>query len=201
MSLSAKYPPKKRGARPPYGYVDDGSMYVPDLSILSILDEALDQLDRGVSLREACVWFNSHDLKPLTHMGLQKVWDRCRPDHPKKKGYGKLKDRLEKLTPEQRLEKKKRIKLATEKRIVIAAKKRIDNLAQEVSDIRQKKVVTEIPAGTTPYEEAVAEDEVPLFKPNPGPQWAFLASSEREVLYGGAAGGEVTSDFYRLLSQ
>ncbi len=28
-----------------------------------------------------------------------------------------------------------------------------------------------------------------LFKPNEGPQTAFLASSEREVLYGGAAGG------------
>ena len=28
-----------------------------------------------------------------------------------------------------------------------------------------------------------------VFKPNEGPQTAFLASSEREVLYGGAAGG------------
>ena len=28
-----------------------------------------------------------------------------------------------------------------------------------------------------------------LFKPNTGPQTAFLAASEREVLYGGAAGG------------
>jgi hypothetical protein len=28
-----------------------------------------------------------------------------------------------------------------------------------------------------------------IFKPNPGPQTAFLAASDREVLYGGAAGG------------
>jgi len=28
-----------------------------------------------------------------------------------------------------------------------------------------------------------------IFKPNPGPQTSFLAASEREVLYGGAAGG------------
>ena len=28
-----------------------------------------------------------------------------------------------------------------------------------------------------------------LFKPNPGPQTEFLAASEREVLYGGSAGG------------
>jgi hypothetical protein len=28
-----------------------------------------------------------------------------------------------------------------------------------------------------------------LFKPNPGPQTDFLAAGEREVLYGGSAGG------------
>ena len=34
--------------------------------------------------------------------------------------------------------------------------------------------------------------EVPrevIFEPNPGPQTAFLASTEQEVLYGGSAGG------------
>ncbi len=28
-----------------------------------------------------------------------------------------------------------------------------------------------------------------VFQPNPGPQTQYLASAEREVLYGGAAGG------------
>ena len=36
--------------------------------------------------------------------------------------------------------------------------------------------------------QEVQEEEV-LFRPNEGPQTDFLASSEREVLYGGAAGG------------
>ena len=31
-----------------------------------------------------------------------------------------------------------------------------------------------------------------MFKPNEGPQTDFLAASEREVLYGGAAGGGKT---------
>ena len=35
------------------------------------------------------------------------------------------------------------------------------------------------------------EQEI-LFKPNPGPQTEFLAAPEREVLYGGAAGGGKT---------
>ena len=41
---------------------------------------------------------------------------------------------------------------------------------------------------TAPIVEPVEYENV-IFKPNPGPQTAFLAAPEREVLYGGAAGG------------
>lgn len=37
--------------------------------------------------------------------------------------------------------------------------------------------------------EQIAKDNNVVFKPNAGPQSSFLAASEREVLYGGAAGG------------
>jgi len=37
--------------------------------------------------------------------------------------------------------------------------------------------------------DAVEDTHVVIFKPNEGPQTEFLAASEREVLYGGAAGG------------
>ena len=40
----------------------------------------------------------------------------------------------------------------------------------------------------SPEIEEYASDEV-IFKPNAGPQTSFLAASEREVLYGGSAGG------------
>lgn len=39
------------------------------------------------------------------------------------------------------------------------------------------------------YELGVEAEHHVVFKPNPGPQTTFLSSSEREVLYGGAAGG------------
>ena len=40
------------------------------------------------------------------------------------------------------------------------------------------------------YETSSIEEHANvLFKPNPGPQTEFLAASEREVLYGGSAGG------------
>jgi|TARA_R110000765_G_scaffold5351_1_gene16688 hypothetical protein len=49
----------------------------------------------------------------------------------------------------------------------------------------KKTVPAEVKAA--PFDVEVAQDIV--FKPNPGPQSDFLSSSEREVLYGGAAGG------------
>jgi len=37
--------------------------------------------------------------------------------------------------------------------------------------------------------DVVSQEHNVIFRPNPGPQTAFLAAPEREVLYGGAAGG------------
>lgn len=39
------------------------------------------------------------------------------------------------------------------------------------------------------FEDFVEDDREVIFKPNPGPQTEFLSSPEREVLYGGSAGG------------
>lgn len=46
-----------------------------------------------------------------------------------------------------------------------------------------------VPAQVKPAEYDVGVAQNVVFKPNPGPQTEFLAASEREVLYGGAAGG------------
>ena len=46
-----------------------------------------------------------------------------------------------------------------------------------------------IPAQVVAPEYDVDEAQEVVFKPNEGPQTSFLSSSEREVLYGGAAGG------------
>lgn len=48
---------------------------------------------------------------------------------------------------------------------------------------------TTVPAQVKPAEYDTIEAQNVVFKPNPGPQTEFLAASEREVLYGGAAGG------------
>jgi len=61
-------------------------------------------------------------------------------------------------------------------------------LTETVETVATPKVDT-VPAQVKApeYDVDVAMDVV--FKPNPGPQTHFLSSSEREVLYGGAAGG------------
>ena len=46
-----------------------------------------------------------------------------------------------------------------------------------------------IPAAPKAAEYDVPNAQNIVFKPNPGPQTQYLASGEREVLYGGAAGG------------
>lgn len=46
-----------------------------------------------------------------------------------------------------------------------------------------------IPAEPKPADIDIDRAQDVIFKPNPGPQTAFLSASEQEVLYGGAAGG------------
>lgn len=66
------------------------------------------------------------------------------------------------------------------------AQKKLAKLDQ-VQKPEEEELLT--PVGPSAFESnQEAEDEI-LFEPNPGPQTDFLASPEREVLYGGAAGG------------
>ena len=58
---------------------------------------------------------------------------------------------------------------------------------QVVEQIETTRDTVPAQAVAPAYDEELAQDIV--FKPNPGPQTSFLSSSEREVLYGGAAGG------------
>ena len=57
------------------------------------------------------------------------------------------------------------------------------------SELTQVKKVDAVPAQSVAPAYDVQEAQDVVFKPNKGPQTDFLSSSEREVLYGGAAGG------------
>jgi hypothetical protein len=61
---------------------------------------------------------------------------------------------------------------------------------QSHTDIEQKESEQTPGFGTIGQASAIPEpEEEVVFRPNPGPQTAFLAAPEREVLYGGAGGG------------
>jgi len=77
-------------------------------------------------------------------------------------------------------------------------KRQMTNLKKEYDQLVEQKEEKEKLADLKDQEVEVIggavhrgkKDEAPvIFKPNPGPQTEFLSSTEREVLYGGAAGG------------
>ena len=61
-------------------------------------------------------------------------------------------------------------------------------LSETTTPPSSTKQLSSITETTTPFDSEYAAEDV-VFKPNPGPQTSFLAAAEREVLYGGSAGG------------
>lgn len=195
--------------RIPFGYKKkegDPRLLVYDPVVLLLLEDALDQLDAGISLRVAQEWLNSHtpDYCPkISHQGLKKLRYEYRPNFVR----ARLKPTIRKLTLEEKQIAKRKNKIAQEKKKVTHALKRKRKLEEEIGIVKENlegskpdsSLMLELDYGTEEFKNI--EQEVPIvFKPNPGPQTLFFAASEMEVLYGGAAGGEPTSRFYCLLS-
>jgi hypothetical protein len=93
------------------------------------------------------------------------------------------------LSKHKRDAKKLEQKLATKRRIV----KQKAEIAKKLDGKTLKPhIVSETDLDFLPMsakEELLDNSELLAFKPHPGPQTDFLAASEKEVLYGGAAGG------------
>jgi len=108
------------------------------------------------------------------------------PPRPKLKATLKRKP----LTKEERdIAKAKKQQRSAKIKLNIAQRKlaKIANITED-NEIKEKATES-LPE--TYYKQNEVRQEV-LFEPNPGPQTEFLAAPEREVLYGGAAGGGKT---------
>lgn len=196
------------GVRPPFGYSKKGgdpSLLVADPVIFSCLSVALDQLDNGISLREAADSFNYNLQKhgidlSLSHAGLKKLRTQYRPDYTRKinPAYNKPVTRTKKT---QRLIKQK---IANIKKSKKAIEKQIAKLEGTLKVKEQEHIESFSPVIDLPpmeLDKSTFTEDVPIaFEPNPGPQTEFLAAEEQEVLFGGAAGGEPISRFFCLLS-
>ena len=199
MTKNTDFPDKRRAnrtARVAYGYrpsEDDPCILIPDEDMMDFIVEALDHIDKGGSLRETAAWLTQKTGKSISHQGINKIWKERRGalDGNKREKQQKKtrKARAPKTGPEKAKAKIKR-KAADAKRVLTLQKKKLeqweDKPAKEVT-LTPRKTISE----TLDFDAAPEEKEI-VFAPNPGPQTEFLSASEREVLYGGAAGGGKT---------
>ena len=176
-------------AKIPYAYKQsdkDPLVLVADQEKATLVEEAMDYLDDGHSTRKTAEWLTSKTGDKISHQGLIHIWKARRgkeSDNPSKRLKELAKDnrkRKPKTTADKKLSVAKRRQTDAKRRLTIA-KKKLDALAptKELSTANLDFSVI----------ESQRQTKEVVFSPNAGPQTEFLAASEREVLYGGAAGG------------
>lgn len=181
-------------ARIAFGYKpseDDPLVLVPDETVIPFLEEALSYLDNGHSLRQTATWLTDKTGRSISHQGLSKIWKQMREGENATQRVKELAKEKRKRRPKTKEEKEEAVlkkRLAAARRSLTVAEKKVK---QRVED-PNSGLETENFSGTLDFSAAPEQEVEVIFKPNEGPQTDFLAASEREVLYGGAAGGGKT---------
>lgn len=200
-ALKEKYPDRSVYNTPSFAFYKlTNRIQTIDYPTIAFLDQALDFLDEGRSLREVQEWLNSileEDGKSISHMGLKQIWYRERPDNPATTKRRKEKESAAKKRPkktrQERLEALRRRKIAAEKRKITFAKKKVERFEEEIDQIKEYKKTNVVEIDYDLIDKSSLEEDLqvvkPVFEPNPGPQTEFLRAPQLEVLYGGAAGG------------
>ena len=183
----------------PYGRIktgykaseDDPLFLVPDEDQIIYLEQAFDYLDAGSSLREVCEWVGQKINKSIVHQTISNLYKVHRKPF--------LEGRTKKNPPARKFTRSER-KLMSEKKKAHHAQIRAEKAAV-LHELNKNKLKPEdYDQPPVPKERAAkgtrVQDLPPvppavelIFKPNPGPQSDFLASTEFQVLYGGSAGG------------
>ena len=111
---------------------------------------------------------------------------------PKKRGRPKLEEGQQ---GRYNLSRKQRVKLKTQKKQTAVRRKKAKSdeakLKRKLESPTASKLLDqdEIQSAPKSVQNVVKEKSEVIFEPNEGPQTDFLASPERDVFYGGAAGG------------
>jgi hypothetical protein len=184
-------------AKIPYGYrasEEDPLVLVADDAIVVHVEQAMDYLDNGQSYREVATWLSETTGERISHQGIANIWKRARGDTSSRtKQLRANKRKTAPKTKEQRELASLKKKEAAAKRSLTVTKKKLEQLKgtdenqsesnTPTTDLYKKGVSDGLDFNATPKDREI------VFEPNPGPQTEFLSASEREVLYGGAAGG------------
>lgn len=170
-----------------YGYMvnpENELEAIPNPEIIPLLEEALLQLDAGRSYREASQWLSEKSGEVISHQGIANIWKRVRGGNTERqKALKKAARKRKPKTQEEKQRQEIRLKEAAAKRSLTNLRKKKAALDPEDDHISDQ-ISDQLDFGSVQKQTK----EV-IFAPNPGPQTEFLSASEREVLYGGAAGG------------
>ena len=176
-------------AKIPYAYKESDTnplVLVADQEKATFVEEALDYLEEGHSTRKTAEWLTSKTGDRISHQGLIFIWKSRRgpdSDNPSKRLKQLAKDNR-KRKPKTKVERT----LATAKRKQTDAKRRLTMAKKALEELHPTKELNTANLDFSIIESEKQKQEV-IFAPNEGPQTEFLAANEREVLYGGAAGG------------
>jgi hypothetical protein len=189
-------------AKIPYAYMadpEDDTKLIPNPELIPHIERALEYINEGNSIRSVASWLSTATKKSITFQGLDYIWEaKCGSDprNPivierrkrKRARAPKTEEEKEQFRIKKELRKAKtKVTRETNKLAIVQAQiAERERLAQiEPEEIEYLPFDSE-PVPVIPRE---LENREIAFTPNPGPQTEFLAAPEREVLYGGAAGG------------
>ncbi len=181
------YEPKKiRGTLIPFGYKkseDDPKIVLPIPEELDVLQEAIKLHKKGQSLQKCVDYIYSKTKRKITRQGFYKIVNK---NNIKKKARESAREQLDyqrdRVLKAKRELDKERSKLQTKNKKIKDLDIVLEGKVKTVIDTK------DIEEASPTIKKAFEEKDV-IFQPNQGPQSDFLASSEREVFYGGARGG------------
>jgi hypothetical protein len=175
-------------AKIPHAYKaseDDPLVLVPDEAVVPFFEQAMDHLDQGFGSRKVAEWLTDKIGKPISHQGVLLIWKSHRGSESKRiKDLTKANRQRKPKTPEAKQLAAAKQKKATARRILTMQEKKLAELQPKAEPTAQFSDTLDF----NMVEQKQKTEEV-IFAPNPGPQTEFLAANEREVLYGGSAGG------------
>jgi len=201
MTDDPDFPIKRRAnasSKIAYGYVptkEDPRVCVPDPAFVPFVREALDHIDQGGSLRETAAWLTEKTGVSISHQGINRIWKERRgslPENQREKQQKKQRKKVAPKTGPAKAKAKIKRKASDAKRVLAMQQKKLEAWVDK--DKPEDNIKTVPLSDSLDFDsiEKNQEDRTVVFAPNPGPQTDFLAASENEVLYGGAAGGGKT---------
>jgi hypothetical protein len=179
---------KKKGVTIPFGYeqseIKGYLKPIPKQQELLLKYITLVQ-EKKSSLREAAEQLSIEADRKISHVGLSKIIKKVTPQEPRSR-FSAATRRKRALAKKEKEIQKAKAKIAAQEKKVKEEKEVIKKATEQTNNT--VVIESELASVAPSVQEVIKESKV-IFHPNEGPQTEFLAADEKDVLYGGAAGG------------